>query len=93
MSKFGRIISSVVIAGIVILAVWYMIKSANPTPQTVTKDGGEQIPATAKPTTGVTADSSLDADMAAIDAEITTIDQNSATVDEGLNDKPVSQTE
>ncbi len=99
MTKLGKIIVSLVVVGAVIIGGKYWMDSnvGNPVAPLQEKDMSENVSKnedTSEATLSKdSSDDSLDKDLLTIDAEIKASEQSSNDVDQGLNDKPVSQTE
>lgn len=86
----------VVVLGVVGFIFWYystpnMAGSMDTNTQPVAAAPTEQTPA--EPSIGPSTDEGLDADLASIDAQLKIVDTGTASVEQGLNDKPVTQTE
>ena len=109
MSNSTKSILVFLVVVLVVIGVWYFVagnKQSAPTQSaavaqsqtgaqnaTTTSAGQAQnSPATSVANSG-NSDTSFSQDLSAIDSQLKIVDGNSAAVDQGLNDKPVTQTE
>jgi len=93
MSPFGKFVAGVIVVAAVISGI-YLSKSRGPVSRQVAPAPSETKGKT--PPAGIvesSANASIDQNMATIDSELSALEKDSSKVDEGLNDKPVEQTE
>lgn len=90
MSPFGKIVVAVIVIAAVVGGVWYFTAEKSPNTPTDTQTTTETSEETRMK---MSADASIDEGMLMIDSELRAVDQDSSKVDQGLNDKPVEQTE
>jgi hypothetical protein len=77
-------VSLVIVALVIALGAWFLL--SQPVGNGAPASGGEK-------SSGVSSETSLDADLSALDAQLQGLEQDSAAVDASLSDTPVEQTE
>ncbi len=94
MSTFGKVVVGIIVIVAIAVGVWYAKKDSatvvpNESPAVETSGTGETSSMMIEGSAGA----SIDDDMVKLEGAMKSIDNDSSKVDDGLNDKPVQQTE
>ena len=93
MSPFGKLVAGVIVVAAVISGIYLSKKSGSVSRQVTPTPSGTREKTPPPSIVESSVDVSIDQNMATIDSELSALEKDSSKVDEGLNDKPVEQTE